>query len=130
MKINVRQNGRDDAALRGSRNRVLHIPLRFQYPRLQPFGNQPHEGAVVDPSLHHLQQLIMVDIIKILGDVGSKTSYPFGIAFGIGIGVEKTSELQTLSDTTAPQFRKKKEKGIRDKSIPIPIPIPTPTPST
>jgi hypothetical protein len=40
------------------------LALALVSARVQPLGNQPHKGTVIDPFLHHGQQFIMVDVIK------------------------------------------------------------------
>lgn len=43
------RSGSDNSALRGTRTRVENLSVGFQYPGLEPFPDQLHKGAVVDP---------------------------------------------------------------------------------
>ncbi len=61
--------GRDDSALRAPGRRMDYRPILFQYPRLEPFADQPDKRFIVHPLLQHALQPVMIDIIEEALDV-------------------------------------------------------------
>ena len=70
VEIDIRQNGGDNPALRRSGLRVNHRPIRFQYPSLQPFTYQVQKRRIINAQGQHLQQPLMVDVVKEALNIG------------------------------------------------------------
>src|SRR6266851_5669826 len=73
MQVDVRQQGRGNAALRRARLRLGHLPV-LHHPGLQPFADQANDAAVTDPVLDEADQPLVVDRIEEPGNVG--VQYP------------------------------------------------------
>src|ERR1700733_11962664 len=68
MKIDIRQQWRDDRALWRSFQRIRPLAL-FQHARLQPFLDQANDPGVADPMLHEPDQPIVADRIEERTDI-------------------------------------------------------------
>src|SRR5260221_14081637 len=73
MQVDVRQQGRGNAALRRPHLWPGHLPV-FHHPGLQPFANQTDHAAVTDPVLDKADQPLVADRIEEPGNVG--VQYP------------------------------------------------------
>jgi len=69
VQVDVRQNGRDHAALRCPGVGVIHGTVPFQYSRFEPGVDQSKKRFVVDPLFQHPQQPAMVDVVEEAFDV-------------------------------------------------------------
>jgi hypothetical protein len=77
MQVNVRQQGRGNAALRRPHLWPDHLPV-FHHPGLQPFADQANDAAVTDPVLDEADQPLVVDRIE-----GSGGRLPIAVIFRI-----------------------------------------------
>ena len=70
VQVDVRQDWRDDAPLRGPGVGVNDLAVRVQDAGFEPFSNQVEEGAVVNPLPEHVQQPVVVHVVEEAFDVG------------------------------------------------------------
>src|SRR6516165_6210907 len=73
MQVDVRQQGRGNAALRRPHLWPGHLPV-FHHPSLQPFADQADHAAVADPMLDKTDRPLVVDRIEESGNLG--VQYP------------------------------------------------------
>src|ERR1700730_4339316 len=73
MQVDVRQQGRGNAALWRARLRLGHLSV-LHHPGLQPFADQANDAAVTDPLLDEADQPLVADRIEEPGNVG--VQYP------------------------------------------------------
>ncbi len=64
MQVDVCQNWRNTASLRCPLFWILDLLIFFQYPCLQSFSDQPEKAFVIYSLCQHLQQYVMVYVIK------------------------------------------------------------------
>src|SRR6516162_5093167 len=69
MQVDVRQQGRGNAALRRPHLWPGHLPI-FHHPSLQPFTDQADHAAVADPMLDKTDQPLVVDRVEEPGNIG------------------------------------------------------------
>ena len=88
MQVDVRQQGRGNAALRRPHLRPGHLPV-FHHPGFQPFADQADHAAVADPMLDKTDQPIVVDRIEKPGNVGVQYPVHPGVADPDGERVQR-----------------------------------------
>lgn len=49
---------------------MYHPTIRLQYACFQPLADEAQKGFVVNPLLQQLDQLFMVDFVKVAADIG------------------------------------------------------------
>ena len=70
MSIDIRQDGRNNPALRRPRHRVKNCAVRLSYPCLQPFAYQVQKCLVIYAKGQHFQQPVMVTVVEEALNVG------------------------------------------------------------
>jgi len=70
VQVDVSQDRRDDAPLRGTRRGVQHLAVRVQHACFQPLGDQMQQGLVVYAFRQHLEQPVVIQVIEEPLDVG------------------------------------------------------------
>src|SRR2546427_12311270 len=68
VEIDVREQGRNDPALRRAHHRLLSSPL-LQHPSLQPPPNQLEHSPVRHPPTHLRHPAVMVDTPEVVFDI-------------------------------------------------------------